>query len=233
MRYPSYKKEKIHSYRLRALLGGLDLNEDPVVLDEDKLCECENMWIKNGMLCSREGLAVDNPCVMEVEKYGFCSAPLTVTDTIVTVDGEPCNIGYTMVFDGADSKHTVNVYFINRQGEFICAGELVFNRISGDEFYFAESIYFISGKGNKGCGVYAFVKISDYGINPDYKMFELSSDRSEWLNINISDCYAPIIYINGRGTRYREAVDAYGAAPIAFEQQNLLTGCFRAFYSRS
>lgn len=231
MKYPSYKSGNTKNYRLRALLGGIDLNEDPVVIPEDKLCEGENMWIKNGMLCSRQGLAIDNPNVMEVEEYGYCSAPLTITDTIVTVDGEPCNIGYDMVFDSADSRHTVNVYFVSRQGEFAPAGSLVFNRISSDEFYFAESIYFISGKGTKGCGIYAFVKISDYGINPSYQIFELSLDRSQWLDISISDCYAPIIYINGRGTRYGESVDAYGAAPMTLEQQNLLTGRFKAFYS--
>lgn len=231
MKYPSYKAKKLQSYRMPALLGGIDLNEDPVVIPEDKLCECENMWVKNGMLCSRDGLVVDNARVMEVENYGFCSAPLTVTDTIVTIDGAPYNIGYTMVFDAADSRHTVSVYFISRQGEFSSAGDIVFNRISSDEFYFAESIYFISGKGTKGCGVYAYVKISDYGLSPDYKMYELSSDYSSWQVIDKSECYAPIIYINGRGTRYRESVDAYEASPMTFEQQNLLTGCFRAFYS--
>lgn len=231
MKYASYKPSELKDYRLSAFLGGIDLNEDPVVLPEDKLYECNNVWIKNGLLSTREGIKITDTEINPELKDGYCTCPFTITQTVVTLDAEPYNIAYSMTFDAPDSKQYVCVYLVSKSGEVVSAGNIVSNRISREEFYSVDSVYFLSGAPLKASGIYAFAQKSNSGLDSFCQIYEFSADTQEWLAINESECYAPIIYINGRGTRYDEAVDAYTATPKDFERRNMLTGRFRAFYT--
>ncbi len=231
MKYSSYKADKYKKYCLKTFSGGIDLNADPVVLSEDKLGECENLWMQNGVLTSRQGAAADERFFAEYEGSSDMTQSPIVTDTLVTFGAETYRIAYMMHISGSETSQYVNVYFVDKNGNFTNAGTMMNYRLDRYNFYVADNVFFIVGKAKFGCGVYAFMRIDNYGLDKDYAVYELSTDRTKWIRLWKGDFYSPIIYINGRGMRYEEADNPYTGTPMAFEDPNMLTGDFRAYYT--
>ncbi|MGN0493081.1 MAG: hypothetical protein ACI4F7_05475, partial [Acutalibacteraceae bacterium] len=106
--------------------------------------------------------------------------------------------------------------------------------ISDDYFSQPTDILFYSGKKVNGAGVFALVSAANIYNSSDksYRIYELSAELNSWQELN--SFYTPVVYINGRGTRYEEARAtglAYTGQPKLLESQNMLTDRFKAYFT--
>lgn len=228
MRYPVMSAQPQYVYKSAVPDGGI--NQGSAARAEKYLDDGENMWLSDGLLCTRPGLAVeDTEPIYSSGLFDAVSRPLTFTGARVTIEGEEKELAYyTVSEDGSHIK--CYVCLVGGGTGYTSIGTMNFNRISSDTFFTPQRFLFFSAGATYGCGIYAFVTVSD-GVTTEYSIYECNAERDGWQRISNSDYYIPTVYINGRGTLYDEVNDAYPEEPIELEQQNLLTGEFKAYFS--
>lgn len=222
-------KEKIKSFNFDGFDGGINWNGFLGQIKDNELSDCLNMYYNSGSLLSRPGAKVIN----EVETSDFDEG----------FDVNPLGDVY-YVSDGA-----VKLFSVSRNDETGFYNNILLVKEDGSCNYFNLAEFYpedyengiekinclaFSGKETEGCGIYFLVCLIDNsGEVCDKYIFELGADLETLYSISASQIYAPLVYINGRGTRYSEvsASEKSLATPKAFEDFNILSSGFRAAYT--
>ncbi len=234
MKYSSVGHTKVKTFKVRNFKGGIDNSAPNFSIADNALSSALNMQYKNGVLKTRNGLFAAADSVIKNENPDtYNTFSYRVTDNEVYINGEKKKIAieeYCM----SGSHYFCYIYFVGEDGTVTPASYLLFNRTTSTLFHNPENMLFFSGKPNSGAGIYVFVTTADlYNYsNKDYMIYELSSDLNEWQRVY--NYYTPVIYINGRGTRYEEAKAtglAFTGAPKVLESQNMLTSRFKAYFT--
>lgn len=228
MKYPVMSAQPQYVYKAALPDGGIIPNN--FTKDEKHLTESENIWFSDNQLCTRPGLTVDSyDPACKAGNFDFIWQKLTFTGVRVMEDGIEKELAYYL--HCLDNTHiAVYTYLVDKSKNYTSLGEIMFTGMFVDTFFVPDRLLFLSAGATSGCGIYAFVKtIRDE--KEEYAIYECNSERNGWIRHYSSDYYVPTIYINGRGTLFDEVVDAYSNKPIELEQQNLLTGQFKAYFS--
>ncbi len=232
MNYPTLNVTNKKFYETSPLCGGIALGEDPSLLDDGVLSDCNNMWFKRGALTTRPGMGIsENSLLCDAGAWDFVKCPLKFTDTFADIDGSSLRLAYFVNGDSI-SYGDVHIYTLSDKGEINSIGSIHYSRISSDSFADFEHIHFIVGAKTRGCGIYALLtRRLDSTDGKISEIYECSEDRSEWFVLDESDFYIPVIYMNGRGDRYGFGPDPYKPEPYEPESLNLLTGAFKAYFT--
>ena len=231
MRYPSLLKKSAQEYNITGFDGGVSFDSVADTIDDNKLSDCKNMWYHKGRLTTRSGFAPisDKPLeLLDATLTKFKN--LTITDTVYSTSEGNWRLAYLIC--GENTSYRIMKFYLVSASSTRNIGEIYFNRVTSD--YFAEPVnaFFVVGNPTVGSGIYAFITKSSKGQN-SYAVYEASSNLSEWESVS-NKFYVPVIYANGRGTRYNEAHQLNGInydSPIKPEQRNLLDGKFKAYFT--
>ncbi len=234
MKYSSLNAQGVKSFKTGPLDGGLDTENSPDLIADNKITSGCNVWYKDSYLKSRPGFKNNLDQAVTTEIYsGSGKLEYNVTDTSVNLDGEYFRIATSEVFTGLDAYY-VNTYLIDQSGNIIPMGEISFNRASSTSFYIPSHINFFNGKPQNGGGIFAIISLYDRydWSKKSYRIYEVNADYTEWERVD--KFYIPTVLINGRGNKYQTAKAEKGFstdAPLTLESQNMLDGRFYAYYT--
>ncbi|MBQ8202697.1 MAG: hypothetical protein IJZ75_00250 [Clostridia bacterium] len=232
MKYGSIKEADSKQFRIPYLNGGINLNDEEFI-EDNQLSSCSNMWFKNGALRTRLGIgAVEGSVVGRYDEYSQCIIPFKMTDSSVYLDGKQYAIAYCLDGDYV-SYELLRVFLVSGEGEIRETAPIYLRRTSEELFYRFSNAVFFSAASSDGGGIYIFMTVwqkdEEY-----YRIYEINSDLSGWQQIYSSQCYTPIIYMNGRGASYPENDNEliyYSAKPTEPEALNMLNPTFKAYFT--
>lgn len=234
MKYESLKRQTVKTLKLKGFDGGVDLQNPPFEISNNKLSGCQNMWFKDSRLQTRPGFRADEKKVTRTEVLGTSGElKYNICDTQVFHNGVYCQIATSDV-ETDDYAHYTYVYLVDAENNISPIGKMSFLRLSSDIFYTPINILFYSGKSGTGGGIFALVTLQN-GLDESqryYHIYEIDSQFSEWNRVY--DYYVPTIYINGRGNNYEIAhsQEAFSTpTPKILESPNMLNGRFNAYYT--
>ncbi len=233
MKYPSIPQSAVKTINIDCLDGGLNTAVPQEQINDNQITECSNVWTSNGALRTRPGIVADgNSIIRRGSEIYDETCDFKISDEKFNIDGEDCRI-LTIGACYSDSQYDAHIYFVGESGKTTSTGYIHFNRVTSEQFFCPESIVYFSGAPINGGGIFALITVRDIeGTGArDYYIYEINSSMYGWeRNLNF---YIPTIYINGRGTRFKElnSEQVYGDNPKYLESPNLLTGGFKAYYS--
>ena len=232
MKYGNIKNEGEKQFRISELYGGVNLKDEKFI-DKNELSACKNLWFKNGALRTREGIrAIEDSVIGRYDKYSECILPFKMTGSSVYINGEKRAIAYCVDGDYI-SYELLRVFFVGSSGRVEETAAIRLQRISSETFYRFANITFFNASATVGGGVYAFVTLNS-GSETIYRIYEITENFDDWQELSVSQCYEPIIYMNGRGNKYAEAESGtmfYNAKPTEPETLNMLNPKFKAYYT--
>ena len=212
---------------------GIDDSSGEYVSNEEVLSDCENMIYQKGKLNTRPGFsAIEESVVPPVEYADTVYLPFTVTDTVYYSGSKRYNVAYRCT--GDVSFASLQVFFIDEEGNISSAGNIMCQRISESLFSIPTDVFFLVDRRVKedGDGVFAFVTKQSYG-DESYAIYEACGGFARWDNCE-SEIYVPTVRINGRGNRYDTASpleDLNYPEPEMPETLNVLTGKFKCYFT--
>ena len=235
MKYTSLKKQPLKSFKIRALNGGVDCENNTDGMFDGKISACKNMWYKNSRLQTRPGFKGEAESAVNAMIYGNeGELDYKVTDTVIYRSGEYCRLA-TAQITVDDSVHYTYVYLLDLFGNITPIGQLSFSRFSSDSFYLPTQIHFFNGKPQKnGGGIYAMVTLCDrYDVTKkNHYIYEVNSKLDEW--VKVENFYIPTALTNGRGNKYQQSKNETGfstPSPIILESQNMLEERFYSYFT--
>lgn len=234
MKFGSLRPAERKSAVIRNFSGGIDLSDLPEHIAENALSDCKNIIYGGGVLSSRPGLSAsadsairsEIPDIFDTLEYRLIGDEFYINGKYMRIAvAEKCY---------SDANHYCFIYLVDAEGVATSAGHLNFDRISNNVFYRPVKLLFYTGKPQQGGGIYVLVSIvNQYDFSSrDYQIFEISADFKSWSRV--TDFYVPVVYINGRGTRYEEArATKYASTekPRHLESRNMLTSRFKAYFT--
>lgn len=234
MKFSSLQHTGVKTMKVPKFNGGLNLTDLPTNISDNQLTQCNNMVFNGGFLKTREGLSAEKENIIcKNAPDDYCEASLDITSNEIYIDGAKVKIAVSdILYD--DSYHLCQFYFIDSSGNSTYAGKLDFFRTENTIFYEPCNFTFYTGSAVNGGGVFLFVTKKDR-YSPEnkwYEIYEISEDMTSWDAVR--NYYTPVVYINGRGTRYEEAKSlfkAFTGKPTMLESPNLLNGRFIAYFS--
>ncbi len=231
MKYPSLLKKDALEYNVTGFDGGVSFDQIADTIDDNKLSACKNMWYHKGRLSTRSGFAPISDKPLELLDRTLSKFKnLTITDTVYSTAEGSWRLAYLIC--GEISSYRIMKFYLVSASSARQIGEIYFNRVSSDYFPEPVNAFFVVGNPTIGSGIYAFITKSAKGKN-SYEVYEAASALDEWESVS-DKFYVPVIYANGRGTRYNEAHQLNGIsydAPIEPERRNLLDGHFKAYFT--
>lgn len=238
MKYASLKVKKSEQYKIPALDGGIDTSKYDGLIPDNCFCDCKNIWNKKGTLTNRPAILPNSDSVVDLlySGYGDFIKGLTLTDTLVYIDGNPKKIGYCVEGDNV-SYNIFRPYLVDSNGNLTEMGNIEFHRVTQDLYNRFESVFFMVANATVGSGIYAFITRRNEDVYPNeylYSIYEASSDLSSWQRLYDDDFYVPTVFMNGRGNNFDyqiESLNAYLEEPVELEPFNMLTGRFKAYFS--
>lgn len=232
MKYGNISLIPQKQFHISSLNGGINLGSEEFI-ETNQLSECNNMWFRDGALRTRQGIgAVEGSVIGRYDKYSSCIVPFKMTDSTVFIDGKQYAIAYCLDGDYL-SYELLRVFFVAGDGSVKETAAIYLRRTSSDLFYRFSDVLFFSAAATTGGGIYAFMTVND-GSKKWYRAYKISGDFSSWNELNSSEFYSPIVYMNGRGTSFPENEDEliyYSAKPTEPEALNILTSSFRAYFT--
>ncbi len=213
---------------------GLDLTDICHGADPEILTEAENVWVKRGVIESREGLCTDQSRLINNGEYSDAldiNTFMTRTE-IETDDGTKRLSAQLIEYD--ISAHFLRVLLLNADGSTYKSATQGFHRVSSDTFYIPKKVNLFKGKPQNGCGVYAMVYLinSENHNQTHAGIYELSADFEGFQYVSSS--YVPTVLINGRGNKYeiaKQTGQAFTGTPTEIEGLNAINSEFHAYYS--
>ena len=110
-------------------LYGMDDSSGEYVENKEVLADCENMLFIKGRFRTREGFsAIEESVMPPVEYADTVYLPFTVTDTVYYMNSKQYNIAYRCA--GDSSFATLQIFFVDSEGNILPGGSITFNRIS-------------------------------------------------------------------------------------------------------
>lgn len=234
MKFESLQRNEQKTFKVRGFKSGTVTSSLACDIPDNALCESENMRYEGGALCTRAGLNADSGNIIKSENPpAYDTFSYKVTDFGVYIDGNYKKIAIEEYCQD-DSIYYCNIFFVGADGNSSAAGNLIFNRITFEDFYQPTNILFYSASPVEGAGVFALVctrNIYNYS-QASYLVYELESGLSSWKELH--HFYVPVVYMNGRGNRYEESRSlgfAYTGTPMFLESRNMLTERFKAYFT--
>ena len=232
MKYGNIKSEMQKQFRIGGLFGGVNLKDEKFI-EKNELSDCKNLWFKNGALRTRSGIrALENSVISKIDEYSECVWPFKMTGSSVYIKDEKKAIAY-MVDGDYMSYELLRVFFVSDNGSLEETAAIRLQRTSSEVFYRFSNIMFFNASSTTGGGVYAFVTVRS-GSETVYRIYEITENFDGWTELGVTDCYVPIIYMNGRGNKYAEAESGtmfYNAKPTEPEAINMLNPKFNAYFT--
>lgn len=234
MKFSSLNRTGLKTLKVKDFSGGLNLCELPTNISDKELKDIKNMHCEGGALTVRHGLSASKADVIENESMEYEDLiSYYVTDSSVYINGEYKKIAVANYLI-SDAHYFCYVYFLGADGSKTAAGYINYNRISNDCFYQPTSLLFYSGAPVNGGGIFLLATAQNLydETQYSYRIYEISADMMSWAEP--MDYYTPVVYINGRGTRYEEAKAtnlAYTGQPKILESRNMLTSRFKAYFT--
>ncbi len=238
MKYASLKVKESKQYKIPAFDGGIDTSKYDGLIPDNCFSDCKNIWSKKGVLINRPAISPNSDGVVDLlyREYGDFIKGLTLTDTLVYIDGEPKKICYCV--EGDDVSYNIfRPFLADSEGNLTEIGNIEFHRVSQDLYNRFQSVFFMVANATAGSGIYAFFTRCNMEVYPNeyaYDIYEASSDLSSWQRLYNDDFYVPTVFMNGRGNNFDyqiESPDAYLEEPVELEPFNMLTGRFKAYFS--
>lgn len=234
MKFGSLQQGAAKILRVRSFKEGTVTHALPSEIPDGALAKSENMWRDGGLLSTRLGLCADTGNIIKSENPPiYDSFSYQVADSGVYIDGEYKKIAVEEYLED-DSRCYCRMFLVGADGLSAPAGYFLFSRITDSDFYLPTNILFYGGKKVNGAGVFALVSAENiYKTSENsHRIYELSESLDSWQEIY--SFYTPVVYINGRGTRYEEARAtglAFTGQPKFLESQNMLTDRFKAYFT--
>lgn len=233
MKYRFLKKEKEKILQIPSLDGGVNCDKNSSLLAECEIAEGKNVFISEGMLKTRKGIATSLENIIDISNYeGFLSAKYFLSNTAFVKDSKAVQIAYVKIhYD--NSNCYLAVFAIDEKGNAESLGAICFGRVDDLTFYQPQSVNFFVGTAQNGGGLFAFVGLKNpYDEAYEYRLYEIDGDFRGWTNAY--NHYVPTVYINGQGNRYAYAENSNQIVtenPKTLEALNILNGAFYAYYS--
>ncbi len=231
MKYKSLKNSKIKELYLKDLSGGIR-SENPIDDCDAYLCESKNMIFKNNKLESRKGF--DIKYTLTNNGSDVITEPLKYSGTEFSYGDKTYNVSYRIDSDDV-SYYNLRTFLIEPDFTVTEAGIIQIIRIDTHDFPFIDNVIYLAGTPYKGCGLYALVRTYSYTSSDFFgKIYELSSDFTQFKRVDSDAAYEPVVYKNGRGNKFSTISDdriKNRAEPEKPEALNLLTPAFKAYYS--
>lgn len=234
MKFSSLNRKNAKRLRVKSFSGGTDLYNSPFNIADNSLADMKNMICEGGVLKSRQGLIATTENIIKSDSADLDDViAYRVTDTSVCIDGEYKKI-VTADYLLSDAHYYCYIFFLGADGSLTDAGYICYNRVSDNCFYQPVNLLFYTGEPINGGGIFLLATAADAynGTQYSYRIYEISADMTAWNAV--TDYYTPVVYINGRGTRYEEAKatnSAYTGQPRLLESRNMLTSRFKAYYT--
>lgn len=204
--------------------------------NEQKTAEFINCSYKDRQVVCREGFDCDlyNP-IYRSDFSPYTENELVLTECYLYIRGKYGRVAVSK----ADNLMGSVIFFMKIvfiDGEVLDIGSIEFNRVTFDAFGYPDSFTVFSGKATKGCGIY-FISRQIYGNGYEdfVRVMELDKDMENWILLDDSEIYAPVLLVNGRGESYFFS-STYGVYldlpdPISLQSRNLLNGRFISYYT--
>lgn len=234
MKFNSLNRTELKTFKVKNFNGGVNLCELPSNISDRELKDMKNMRCEGGAFTARPGLSATYDDVIANDSMEYEDLiSYYVTDTSVYINGEYKKIAVANYLV-SDAHYFCYIYFLGADGSKTYAGYINYNRISNDCFYQPTSLLFYSGTPVSGGGIFLLATAQDLynETQYSYRIYEISADMMSWAEP--TDYYTPVVYINGRGTRYEEAKAtnlAYTGQPKILESRNMLTSRFKAYFT--
>ena len=234
MRYPKLKSDKSlqdNALLVREFDYGINKEAGKWASDDCLLEDSINMDYEADTLKTRKGFCAVENSLIEPELYDdTVYLPFTVTPTVYYKNSKSYNLAYSCSGDNTEAR--LRFFLVDTNGNIEPAGRINFHRITFDEFYIPDNVFFLVTEPVGGNGVFAFVSRSSYGTRSSV-VYEATSGFSDWNNA-AGNFYLPTALINGRGERYDEAHslgDFNYPEPEHIEELNLLSGKYKCFFT--
>lgn len=234
MKFGSLQQNAAKVLRVRSFKEGTVNSEHPEEIPDGAISYSENMRQKGGLLSTRPGLFAKTENIIKSENSDslFDSFSYEISDGVY-IDGEYKRIAVQQYLE-EDSRCYCRIFLVGSDGLGASAGYFLFSRYTDEDFYLPVNILFYNGKRVGGAGVFALVTTENiYDVSEKgYRIYELSDSLDSWEELH--SFYNPVVYINGRGTRYEEARAtglAFTGQPRLLETQNMLTDRFKAYFT--
>lgn len=234
MKFGSLQQDAAKVLRVRSFKEGTVTDQLPSEIPDGALANSENMWRDGGLLSTRLGLLADTGNIIKSDNpSAYDSFSYRIADGEVYIDGECKKIAVEEYLED-DSHYFCHMFLVGEDGISSPTGYFLFDRITDIDFYIPTNILFYSGKKLNGAGVFALVSCENIYKTSEksWRIYELSETLDSWQEYN--SFYTPVVYINGRGTRYEEARAtglAFTGQPKLLESQNILTDRFKAYFT--
>ncbi len=234
MKFPEINTAKRHTLHIPSLTDGLDTEQNPHTSQNIGLEECENVWIKDGLLKTRLGLDTTPDNMIKSLRYSRGYYHTFKDESFeLEVEGELKHVVTEMV-EYDISTQVCMTHYLNADGTLWGSGQILFSRVSDDVFYIPQKIQFFKGKPQSGKGAFAFVQLvnCENYTQTESRIYELKNDYASWEYIYST--YIPTVLINGRGNRYefaKGADQAFSGTPTKVEGLNILNHSFFAYYT--
>ncbi len=231
MKYKSLKDSKLKELYLKDLSGGI--RSENLTGDCDAyLCESKNMIFKNNKLESRKGFNVKY--TLTNNDSDIITKPLKYSGTEFSYNDKTYNVSYRIDSDDV-SYYNLRTFLIEPDFTVTETGIIKIIRIDTHDFPFIDNVIYLAGTPYKGCGLYALVRTYSYTSSGFFgRIYELSSDFTQFKRVDTDAAYQPVVYKNGRGNKFSTISDEIiknRAEPEKPEALNLLTPAFKAYYS--
>lgn len=234
MRFGSLQQGAAKVLRVRSFKEGTVTHALPSEIPDGALANSENMWRDGGLLSTRLGLCADTDNIIKSDNPSvYDSFSYRIADGEVYIDGECKKIAVEEYLED-NSHYFCRMFLVGTDGNSAPAGYFLFDRITDYDFYIPTNILFYGGKKVNGAGVFALVNAENIYKTSEKscRIYELSESLDSWQEYH--SFYTPVVYINGRGTRYEEARAtglAFTGQPKLLESQNMLTDRFKAYFT--
>ena len=198
MRYPKLKEDKSSrdsTLTLREFDYGINKEAGKWASEDCVLEDCVNMDYEADTLKTRKGFsAVENSLIEPEDWDSEVYIPFTITPTVYYKNSKAYNLAYCC--NGDDTEARLRFYLVDSSGNKQSAGRINFHRITYNEFYIPDNVFFLVTDGIDGIGVFAFISRWSYGTH-SCVVYEANENFSSWTNTQGS-FYVPTVLINGR-----------------------------------
>lgn len=233
MKYPIMNGVAANLINLPNFQGGINAEDAVNAINDNQLCDAENLWIYNGKLQTRPKVkqlatkAIRGE--VDYSKMRWCDSIVDGVKTrfifVNAVDDTLANCVYAIILNSdSDEFNAINIM-----------------PYSADESEEAEYICFCgTSTVENGLGVYLICNVKKDGSPTRRMMYEITGEKNddgvyEYNNVQIkpTDIYKPTVYYNGKGEGYNRLPinEETATSPASyFEGFNMLGGGFKAYF---
>ena len=222
-------RNKLKEFNFDKFDGGINNQFLKSKIRNNELSKCVNMHYSDGQLKTRDGIKIVNEISFIDDEKGYKVKPIgsyIYTDSMAVrlfvltqeIDGIYYNDFLVLKSDGSYNRFSLRSFFESDYENGI-------DRINYLSF---------SGKSVFASGIYITIGVVDTTDTVcDRYIFELNTNLSATYPVSVSEIYAPLVYVNGRGTSYGDLLVSYRTfpSPRALEDFNMFSSGFRAAYT--